>query len=330
MKAIAFLNNQAGVGKSALVYHLASMYADLGFNVLAADLNPQGNLTSMFLDDEALERIWLGQGPRQTIYGAFKPLLDNTGDVETPHIEEPAPGLGLIAGDLALLTIENELSRQWPLCLNQDERAFRLVSAFRHMLERAGREVHSDLVLVDVGSNLSALNRSALVAVDCVVVPIAPSLHSVQGLRNLGPTLHQWRSEWAERQERNPNPDLTLPDGMMQPIGYVVMQDGIRLDRALPDDTKWLDQIPEAYSEMTGVQPTDMEVTVENDPHCLAVLQHFRSLMPYAEEARKPMFALKPADGPVGSQVNVVRQCYREFRALAEKVASICNVAVPR
>lgn len=49
MKTIAFFNNKGGVGKTSLVYHLAWMYADLGLSVVAADLDPQANLTSMLL-----------------------------------------------------------------------------------------------------------------------------------------------------------------------------------------------------------------------------------------------------------------------------------------
>ena len=42
MKTVAFFNHKGGVGKTSLVYHLSWMYADLGLNVVAADLNPQG------------------------------------------------------------------------------------------------------------------------------------------------------------------------------------------------------------------------------------------------------------------------------------------------
>ena len=42
MKTIAFFNNKGGVGKTTLVYHLAWMYAELGYSVVAADLDPQG------------------------------------------------------------------------------------------------------------------------------------------------------------------------------------------------------------------------------------------------------------------------------------------------
>ena len=56
-------------------------------------------------------------------------------------------------------------------------------------------------------------------------------------------------------------------------------------------------------------------------PHCLATLKHFRSLMPFAQEARKPMFALRPADGAIGGHVYAVQDCYRDFKRLALAVA---------
>ena len=54
---IAFFNNKGGVGKTSLVYHLSWMYADMGLNVLASDLDPQANLTAAFLEDERLRGI---------------------------------------------------------------------------------------------------------------------------------------------------------------------------------------------------------------------------------------------------------------------------------
>ncbi|HKO56258.1 MAG TPA: ParA family protein, partial [Thermoanaerobaculia bacterium] len=45
MKTVAFFNNKGGVGKTTLVYHVASMMADRGETVLVVDLDPQANLT---------------------------------------------------------------------------------------------------------------------------------------------------------------------------------------------------------------------------------------------------------------------------------------------
>lgn len=110
MKTVAFFNNKGGVGKTTLVYHLAYMIADRGETVLVVDLDPQANLTSMFLDEDRLETLWpLGEHPN-TIFGALRPIIRGIGDVLTPHIQAIAPGLGLVVGDLALSTFEDKLS----------------------------------------------------------------------------------------------------------------------------------------------------------------------------------------------------------------------------
>lgn len=55
---ITFFNNKGGVGKTSLVYHLAWMLSELNLRVAATDLDPQGNLSAAFLDDERLEQLW--------------------------------------------------------------------------------------------------------------------------------------------------------------------------------------------------------------------------------------------------------------------------------
>jgi chromosome partitioning protein len=58
-------------------------------------------------------------------------------------------------------------------------------------------------------------------------------------------------------------------------------------------------------------------VSIQNDPHKLALLKHYQSLMSMAQEARKPMFHLKPADGAIGSHFQSAQEAYKDFRALA-------------
>ena len=321
MKTIAFFNNKGGVGKTSLVYHLAWMYAELGANVVAADLDPQANLTSMFLDDDRLETLWAGGDRRRTVHGAIRPLLDGSGDVTAPHIEHPTPGLGLVAGDLALSAAEDELSSQWPDCLDRKPRAFRVLSALWRVLRMAARQTAAQLVLVDVGPNLGAFNRAALVAADDVVVPLAPDLHSLQGLRNLGPSLRRWRGEWVERRGRNPVAGLDVPAGTMRPLGYVVLQHAVRLDRPVQAYARWMARIPDVYAEKVAGETGQPGRTIDADPHCLATLKHYRSLMPLAQEARKPIFMLRPADGAIGGHANAVADCRADFLLLACAIA---------
>ena len=75
MKTIAFFNNKGGVGKTSLVFHLAWMFADFGHRVVAADFDPQANLTSMFLDEDRLEELWPDGSHPDSILGSISPIL---------------------------------------------------------------------------------------------------------------------------------------------------------------------------------------------------------------------------------------------------------------
>ncbi len=200
---IAFFNNKGGVGKTSLVYHLSWMYADFGLNVLASDLDPQANLTASFLEDERLEEFWPDGEHSKTIYGCIEPLLRGVGDIaENPYVEEIDERIHLILGDLALSRFEDELSQQWPYCLDGKERAFRVESAFWRVMKRIIDRSNIEIALIDLGPNLGAINRSILVAADYLVVPMIPDLFSLQGLKNLGPSIREWRNGWQERLKR--------------------------------------------------------------------------------------------------------------------------------
>lgn len=316
------------MGKTSLVYHLAWMYSDLGLRVLAADLDPQANLTAMFLDEDGLESLWPSGMPGRTILAPLLPLLEGKGGIADPHVEDIA-GIGLLAGDLALSGFEDELSQQWPYCLERKARAFRVIGAFHQILARATQLREAQIVLIDVGPNLGAINRAALIAADDVAIPLAPDLFSLKGLQNLGPRLREWRTGWTERLEKRPE-GLDLPQGRMNPLGYVVMQHAVRLDRPVKAYGGWMARIPEVYREaVLGESSPQAGVTIERDPHCLSTLKHFRSLMPLAQEARKPMFFLKPADGAIGGHAQAVQDCYRDFRALTLEVARRAGVTLP-
>ena len=326
MTTIAIFGGKGGVGATSLVYHLAWMYAELGVNVLAADLDPQSDLTGMFLDQERLEALW-GEGDfRRTVYGALRPLLEGTGDVAVPHVEEPEAGLGLLVGDLELARAEDEFSNRWRRCLDGDPRAFRVLSAFSRILRLGAARMEAQVVLLDVGPNSGAVSRAALIAADRVVVPIAPDLYSSRGVRTFGPALRRWRTEWRERRERSPGADPELPAGDLRPAGYVVLPRAIRLDRPVYGLRRWWEGMPALYGESVAGEETAEGVRPDDDPHRLAALRYYPSLMNLAEEVRKPMFALRAADGGIGGHVAAVAGCRREFAALARRIADRCGI----
>ncbi len=319
---LTFFNNKGGVGKTSLVYHLAWMLSDLGHRVLACDFDPQANLTSMFINEERLEVLWPDDGPRKTIYSAVQPLLDGTGDIDKPHLERITQTLNLIVGDLTLSATEDELSIQWPACLDRSPRGFRVISALWRILQKAAEDNQTEIVLVDVGTNLGALNRAVLVATDYVIVPLGADLFSLQGLRNLGPTLEDWRTGWKDRHDRNPIPDLPIPSGSIQPIGYVVQQHSVRLGRPVKAYDKWVNRMPAEYARnlLGDNKGPFAETPAQDEKHALATVKHYRSLVPMAQEARKPIFHLTPADGAIGSHAAAANAARQDFKELAEKI----------
>ena len=330
MITIAFFNNKGGVGKTTLVYHLAWMFARQGVNVVTADLDPQANLTSMFLDEERLEELWPDGRHPLSIQGVVDPILRGLGDIVSPHVEPIADNLGLVPGDLALSGFEDKLSDAWPRCQNRDEAAFRVMTAFYRALKIAAEGRDANVVIIDVGPNLGAINRSALITSDFVVIPLASDLFSLQGLRNLGPQLGSWRTAWRELRDKSPAKDgLALPSGNMSPVGYIVLQHATRADRPVKAYLRWMERIPGEYRRSVLSDSSSGPVDVAQDPNCLATLKHYRSLMPLAQEARKPMFLLKPADGAIGAHVYAVQDCYRDFRQVAERIAANCKLPWP-
>ncbi|ASU82039.1 chromosome partitioning protein [Nocardiopsis gilva YIM 90087] len=333
MTSIALFNNKGGVGKTTLVYHLAHMYQRLGARVLTVDLDPQSNLTSMFLDEDDLARLWneaeqtfqfqqqklfptIRTDSTGTIAEAVRPITEGTGDVEFIRPAQINEGLWLLPGDLELSRFEDDLSQSWGLTFKGDPKALRAMTAFYRIIQSARREIDPDIILIDIGPNLGAINRAALLSSDTVLMPLAAELFSLRGLRNLGPTLREWRRDWKELVLPRAPEQIELPAGDMHPLGYVIMQPTVRLDRPVLAYQRWLERIPLVYDRyVLGNDPPSAK-----PDHEIATIRNYRSLMPLAHDARKPMFDLRPADGAMGSTQAYVQTCRSEFEELTRRI----------
>lgn len=325
MKIITFFNNKGGVGKTTTVYHIAWMLKELDYKVLAVDLDPQCNLSSIFLSTERMEEIVLEE-QKVTILDAIAPVSE--GEPYFPvHIEKIAENLSLLIGNLSLSAFEDKLSDSWTKCLEGDQYGFKVTSVFKTLMEDAANRCGADYVLIDVGPNLGAINRAVLISSEFVVLLVAADLFSLQGIKNLGKTLHNWRNQWSKRtlEYTKGNKDF-IPRGIMQPIGYLIIQYTERESRPVKSYIKWADRIPQVYLQhVLKTENSDMSVSVETDSNCLATLKHYHSLAPMSMEAKKPIFLLKPADGAIGAHCSAVQKCYQDFEGLTKKILGKVN-----
>ncbi|WP_283138524.1 ParA family protein [Rhizohabitans arisaemae] len=335
MISIAFFNNKGGVGKTTLTYHLAHMFQRIGRRVLAVDLDPQANLTSAFLDEDDLAILWAEPespawgavnpklfgpiarritGQAGTVAASVKPIMEGLGDVRFYAPTRIVDGLWLVPGDLDLSAFEDKLSEAWPRCVVGAPDAQRTTTAFYRIIDDAARQIDADIVLIDVGPNLGAINRAALLAADTVLMPLAADLFSLRGLRNLGPALRDWRTTWQSLVLPKVPPAIPAPTGEMRPLGYVIMQPTMRLDRPVKAYLRWLERIPHVFAESVLNEDSVLR------SYEIGTLRNYQSLMPLAHDARKPMFDLKAADGALGSTQTYVLKCRAEFQQLAENV----------
>jgi cellulose biosynthesis protein BcsQ len=293
------------------------MLVERGCRVLVADLDPQADATRMILTEDFQVGLW----PNFTILRAIRPVVSGAGDVSQVPSFEFVNNLYVIPGDLALSTFEEDFSEAWARCSNRDEAALRITAALHRAIEVLALREHFDWVLIDVGSNLGAINRAALIASEFVIVPLLPDSFSLQSLESLGPRLREWQEAWTVLRGKSPA-GLRLPTGSMTPIGYVVLERGVRDSRPPKDNQRWVDQIPSTFRRAVLGQPVIPGTEAEEDPYCLATIKHYRSLMPMAMEARKPVFALKPSDGAIGAHGEAVRRSYEDFENLVLRIES--------
>lgn len=160
-KILSISNNKGGVGKTHTVFHLAGALAESGRRVLAIDLDPQGSLTGLLLD----------QVERPALYDVLAEQLPLTDAIR----RTPYPQIDVVPADQRLEGLSAALQ-------NEPDQQIRLDTALRELLEQPSPY---DAVLLDCPPNIGVTTRNALAAADAVLVPLEADKFSVDGLQRL-------------------------------------------------------------------------------------------------------------------------------------------------
>ncbi len=332
---IAFFNNCGGVGTTSLVYHLAWMYEALDMRVLVADLDPQADLTAMFLHEDRQMQLWPEGEHPHTIYGCIRRIMEGVDETAAPPLEtvELSPqgvdllppnqefsALKLLPGDLLMSSLEDSFSEAWASRLDDPEHALLVMTAFRRILQKAADDHRADVILADLGPNLGAINRAALFAADHVIIPFTLDVHSLQGARGLGPTLRRWKNQWREWRKPGADKEFADPIGAMRPLGYILLKPLERIDQPTWLFKQCRDRIPGVYETYVLGEPANRGLSVGDDDNCIYILKNYGLLTPIAQEARKPVFHLKSADMVAGAYYDGARAAYRDYEHLARAI----------
>ena len=177
-RVIAFANQKGGVAKTTTTLNLAVALKEQGFNVLAIDLDPQGNLT--------MSQGWNPDEIDRSMFDVLVHQLPVQEIIRPAEIDVAVSSIDLAGAELALSSM-----------IGRERALAKALASVKGIY---------DYILIDTPPSLGLLTINALVASDGVIVPVQCEYLSLRGLVQLENTLSMIRE--------NLNPDVEI-DGIL-------------------------------------------------------------------------------------------------------------------
>jgi cellulose biosynthesis protein BcsQ len=324
MKSIAIFNNKGGVGKTTLLCNLAAFLAtESKKKVLVVDADPQCNATQLTFTDEETEALY--DNPKTfTIYNVIHPLSLGKGYTQDVRLLPRTEfNFDILIGDPRLSLKEDLLARDWSQAMGGEGRGLRTSFLFAELLTRF-RDY--DYVFFDVGPSLGSINRSVLLACDYFISPMTIDIFSLKAVENISVSIANWKKQLRTALE-NLQDDDALPDNIdaalkIQFAGYVTQQCKAKTDGsggyvAVQAYEKIMRRVAPAIRShfVEKLQPSNRNLDYQ-----LGTIPNLFSLIPMAQFARRPIFALRATDGVRGAHFSKVKDAHALFKGIALKL----------
>ncbi|MBA9085983.1 chromosome partitioning protein [Fontibacillus solani] len=180
-KVVSMLNMKGGVGKTTLTYNL-TWYAAYkkNFKILTVDLDPQSNLSQLFLGDEGYEQFLENDEP--SIVDVFeKHNQDPEEVIQEIHNWDDGSMIHIVPSKLELsTTLKNPTSKE------------RRLAKFLNKVKS-----RYDLIIIDCAPTDSILTVASYLASDFVIIPAKLERLSAIGLPLLNRSLTEFNEEYT-------------------------------------------------------------------------------------------------------------------------------------
>jgi chromosome partitioning protein len=182
-KKISFANQKGGVGKTSITLHTSGALAELGKKVLAIDLDQQGNLSSVFIDNIYTLPLTVADI-----------LLEDGVPIKDVIQKTPLENIDILPANLALSDLDARLA-------GDDDAQYYLLEELEDI------EKQYDYILMDCPPSLGRATRISLVAADYVIIPIECQEWAVKGSSQL--------LSYIDKVQKRANPKLDI-------MGFVI------------------------------------------------------------------------------------------------------------
>lgn len=315
---IAMNTFKGGVSKTTTTYNLAwCLASEFGIKVMVVDLDPQRNLTQIFLESEQIS-----QDTKDTIFRdeptdkrlvsigeALTACLDNPSlpNIGVETVQHPhCPNLYLLPGSLAVTDYEEELASSE---LSNQTATRYVAGVLNKVVQTTAQALGVQLIILDTSPSMGCLNMLVVMTSQYFVVPCQTDFYSLKAVELLRKRLFEIRvgdkGTWLERVERLVKRTSTTdyPLNVVRPkfLGVILQMFTVRKGKIVHAHRVFVDKVKSEVTERLepALRDEKMSFTLEqnaaaglHNPFIIAKIRNFNRFAPMAQEQGYPVYAL--------------------------------------
>ncbi|WP_105625902.1 ParA family protein, partial [Cronobacter malonaticus] len=225
----------------------------------------------------------------------------------------------LIVGSPKLSIREDLLATDWAATRNGEHRGFQTTYVFKELLSRLD---HYDIIMIDMGPSLGALNRSVILGVDTFLMPLSVDIFSMMAVENIIKSFNTWKSALADalvKYVEVEGESFSIADTPVQWnldfAGYVMQQYKAKSKGGVREPVAAFERI--ITKQKLELVELCKFFNADIDEQNLGEIPTLSSVVPLSQQAHAPIFELSAKDGIVGSQYTRVSEAADFFHKIS-------------
>lgn len=312
---------KGGVSKTTTTFNLAWYMSNLrGIRTMVVDLDPQCNLSQIFLDkepDELKERVFREEYPGQpepmtSVGEALGEILNNR-DLSVPvrtFKHQDNDNLYLLPGSLSVTDYEENLATAESI---HQVYTRNIPGALHFVIQKCARECGAEVILIDTSPSMGCLNMVVVMSSTYFIIPCQADYFSLQAMRSVRKRITEVsvgeRGTWLDRmvflRQYTTKSAYPLPNRNPTFLGVITQMFTVKRGTVTKHFRHYIDQIQSEVANLLvpALEGNGMILPLEDyanlrveSNYVLARVQNFNRFAPMAQEQGFPLIAILEDD----------------------------------